>query len=115
MHFSLKTFLFFFLPFAAVLFFQAEKNRLISTQHKTSLVDDQSDVYYSYDDDSFSFPGIDEDGDETSESVVRLLPVISYSISIESLRQFKTEISLSNSCKNSHRENSPSFLKVFRI
>ncbi|HET6990111.1 MAG TPA: hypothetical protein VFJ43_02260 [Bacteroidia bacterium] len=112
---SLKAFLFFILPVTAVLFFQAEKNHLKAAQHKSAMMNDQSDVSSDYDDDSISFPAINDDGDDSSESIVRLLPAISTSISLEFFHPYKADASLSVSFKGSHKEISQSFLKVFRI
>lgn len=115
MRLTIKTIFFFFLPVIAVLFYQAEKTRLKTVHSKTSQYFDQSEVSSVYDDDNISLPDVDEDGDDSSESSFRSLPGISSIISVEICHHYKADVLLPVSFKVSHKEISPSFLKVFRI
>lgn len=112
---SAKAFFFFFLPLLVTLFYQAEKGRIVMKEQGIYQGDEQSELSPAAADDSISLFALDDDEDDSSESVVRCLPVVALFFVLTSLLAYRTASPVPVSCKISYRENSPSFLKVFRI
>ncbi len=112
---SMKLILFVFLPVFSLIFFQVEQGRIGKANHKSGYYEDQGDVSSDSDDDTISINSCDDDADDFSESIIRLLPVAtSPTFSTAEVLYHSTYIT-PTSRQIFYRDVSPSFLRVFRI
>jgi hypothetical protein len=103
------------IPVFGLVFFHLEKARLCKKHITSSLVTNQSDISANTDDDSLSDSAFDNDEDNSSESIMRLLSGINSINSIEIPVRVYSSFPISYSISEVYREVSPSFLSVYRI
>src|SRR5665213_1210061 len=107
---SMKILFFIFLPLFAMIFFQVEQGRIVKANLKAGFHTEQTDVCSDFDDDTISVNSCDDDADDFSESIIRLLPIATSStFSTEHIICFSQYIA-PVARQISYRDVSPSFL-----